>query len=106
MSLGTQLKKGVLEICILAVISNGEIYGYDLIERIQESGLGISEGTLYPLLSRLRQEGLVVSTIKESDIGPSRRYYTISDKGKDVLTSARVEYKSFIAIVNKLLLEK
>lgn len=103
MSLGTQLKKGILEICILAIIADVPIYGYDIIEKLQEVGLDITEGTLYPLLSRLRQEGLVTSTIQESTIGPSRRYYSLSPKGAELLSEGAVEFKLFTETVHKLL---
>jgi PadR family transcriptional regulator PadR len=103
MSLGTQLKKGILEICILSVIGKESIYGYDLIEKIQEVGLVLTEGTLYPILSRLRQDGLVTSTIQESATGPSRRYYKLSSKGEAVLQNGIQEFQEFTASVNKLL---
>ncbi len=103
MSLDTQLKKGVLELCILAIIGKEPIYGYDLIEQLKSSGLVVTEGTLYPILSRLRQEGMVETTIKESATGPSRRYYELSEKGKLAVVSGKTELLKFFTTVKKIL---
>ena len=82
----TQVRKGLVELCILNVIVNQELYGYDIVRVLTESGgIVASEGTIYPLLARLRREGLVESRLIESDRGPARKYYRLSNKGKNTL---------------------
>ena len=82
----TQVRKGLVELCILNVICEGELYGYDIVRALTESGsIVTSEGTVYPLLSRLRREGLIDATLRESNKGPARKYYKLSKRGKQVL---------------------
>jgi len=82
----TQLRKGMLELCILNAIDGTRLYGYDIVRRLREiDALVISEGTVYPILSRLRREGFVETTIEESAEGPARKYYTVSEKGRGIL---------------------
>lgn len=75
------LRKGVLEGCALAVIGHGDIYGRDLAKRLFELGLLASEGSLYPMLARLREAGLVETQWRESAVGPPRRYYRLTPAG-------------------------
>ena len=83
----TQLRKGMLELCILNAIDGTRLYGYDIVRRLREiEALVISEGTVYPILSRLRREGFVQTTIEESAEGPPRKYYRLTEKGKGILT--------------------
>jgi PadR family transcriptional regulator PadR len=83
----TQLRKGMLELCILNAISQASLYGYDIVRKLRRiNGLVISEGTIYPILSRLKREGIVQTTIKESSEGPPRKYYELTAKGKDILS--------------------
>ena len=78
-----QARKGVLELCILNALAARECYGYDLVKRlVKVSGLGVSEGTLYPLLSRLRVQGLVKTRLEESPEGPVRKYYALTPLGR------------------------
>lgn len=78
-----QVRKGVLELCILNALEAGECYGYELTRKLAGvSGLGITEGTLYPLLSRLRSQGLIDSRLQESPEGPARKYYFLTDSGR------------------------
>jgi PadR family transcriptional regulator PadR len=78
-----QLRKGVLELCILNALAARERYGYDLVKRLCEiPGLGITEGTVYPLLSRLRVQGLVQTQLVESPEGPARKYYGLTAAGR------------------------
>ncbi len=78
-----QVRKGVLELCILNALEAGECYGYELTRKLAGvSGLGITEGTLYPLLSRLRAQGLINSRLQESSEGPARKYYFLTDQGR------------------------
>ena len=76
----------MLEFCILNVIQGKSLYGYDIVRTLRGiEGLVISEGTIYPILSRLRTEGFVQTTIKESSEGPARKYYELTDKGREIL---------------------
>jgi PadR family transcriptional regulator PadR len=82
----TQLRKGMLELCILNAIKNTSLYGYDIVRKLRDiPSLVISEGTIYPILSRLKREGFVRTTIKESSEGPPRKYYELTEKGKKIL---------------------
>lgn len=77
-----QMRKGVLEFCILAIISEGEIYPSDIIGRLKESNLLVAEGTVYPLLNRLKTMELLSYKWVESNSGPPRKYYQLTDKGQ------------------------
>lgn len=89
----TQVRKGLVELCILNVIAKGELYGYDIVRALTESGsIVASEGTVYPLLSRLRREGLIEATLRESDKGPARKYYRLSARGKQVLKKMNMQW--------------
>ena len=80
-----QARKGVLELCILNALAERERYGYELVKSLVDiPGLGMTEGTLYPLLSRLRSQGLVSARLEESPEGPARKYYSLSKEGKKV----------------------
>jgi len=82
----TQLRKGMLELCVLNAINKSSLYGYDIVRRLRDiKGLVISEGTIYPILSRLKREGFVQTTIKESAEGPPRKYYELTAKGQQIL---------------------
>ena len=81
----TQMRKGILEYCILSIISGGEIYASDIIEELKAAKLLVVEGTLYPLLTRLKNNGLLNYNWQESTSGPPRKYYQLSDAGKAAL---------------------
>lgn len=82
----TQLRKGMLEFCILNAIRGTSLYGYDIVRTLRGiEGLMISEGTIYPILSRLKREGLVKTTIRESSEGPARKYYELTADGEAML---------------------
>lgn len=77
-----QVRKGLIELCVLNALAERERYGYELVKTLVEiPGLGITEGTLYPLLSRLRLQGLVRTRLEESPEGPARKYYALSPEG-------------------------
>jgi len=81
-----QVRKGLLELCILNALANEERYGYDLVKTLVEThGLGVSEGTIYPLLSRLRVAGLIASRLEESSSGPARKYYSLTKEGRKTM---------------------
>jgi PadR family transcriptional regulator, regulatory protein PadR len=100
----TQLRKGLLELCILTVLGRGEVYGYDLVKRLAEiPGLVVTEGTVYPLLSRLRKARLVESRLEESAGGPARKYYAVSEEGRRVLKLMNLYWGELIEGVEGLL---
>jgi PadR family transcriptional regulator, regulatory protein PadR len=82
-----QVRKGVLDLCILNALQGRERYGYELVKELTRlPGFGVTEGTLYPLLSRLRLQGLVKTRLEESNEGPARKYYTLTPAGRRVAT--------------------
>jgi PadR family transcriptional regulator PadR len=81
----TQMRKGILEYCILSIISRGELYASDIIAELKRAKLMVVEGTLYPLLTRLKNNGLLTYNWVESTSGPPRKYYMLSAEGKSVL---------------------
>ncbi|WP_118193550.1 PadR family transcriptional regulator [Albibacterium indicum] len=81
----TQMRKGILEYCILSIISQGEIYASDILGELKKARLLVVEGTLYPLLTRLKNNGLLSYNWRESTSGPPRKYYEITTTGLDVL---------------------
>nr|WP_294946434.1 PadR family transcriptional regulator [uncultured Mucilaginibacter sp.] len=81
----TQMRKGILEYCILSVIAKGEIYASDIIAELKKARLLVVEGTLYPLLTRLKNNGLLAYNWVESTSGPPRKYYVLSEEGRKVL---------------------
>jgi PadR family transcriptional regulator PadR len=81
-----QLRKGLLELCVLSALAEHERYGLELVKRLMGiPGLGVKEGTLYPLLSRLRVQGLVKTRLEESPEGPARKYYALTREGRKTL---------------------
>lgn len=101
-----QMRKGVLEMCILSVISNEEVYTSDIIERLKESELIVVEGTLYPMLARLKNAGLLEYTWKESASGPPRKYFKITDDGLVFLEDLRTSWKELVESVDKVTIKK
>ena len=82
----TQVRKGLLELSILNALRAGRLYGYDIVKTLRATGgVVISEGTIYPILSRFRREGLVAAELEPSPDGPARRYYTLAPAGREVL---------------------
>lgn len=83
-----QVRKGLLELCILNALADKERYGYELVKALVAiPGLGVTEGTLYPLLSRLRVQGLIASRLEESPDGPARKYYCLTAPGRKVMAT-------------------
>ncbi|MBB2145688.1 PadR family transcriptional regulator [Pedobacter sp. LMG 31464] len=81
----TQMRKGILEYCVLLIISRGEIYASDIIAELKQAKLLVVEGTLYPLLTRLKNNGLLSYNWVESTSGPPRKYYVLTEDGKQIL---------------------
>jgi PadR family transcriptional regulator PadR len=92
----TQMRRGTLQYCVLALLAKEERYGFDLVRALAEAdGMVTSEGTIYPLLSRLRRDGLVESTWQESPSGPPRRYYRLTESGRAALEGFKREWDRF-----------
>ncbi len=102
--MNTQLKKGVLELCVLAQLEGGDKYGYELTERISVE-MSIAGGTLYPILRKLKTEEYVITYLVESDSGPARKYYRLTEKGKQYLAELEHIWDEFVTGVNKLIKE-
>jgi PadR family transcriptional regulator, regulatory protein PadR len=91
-----QMRKGLLEFCILHIISRGEVYASDMIEELTEAKMIVVEGTLYPLLQRLKNASLVTYKWVESESGPPRKYYSITDEGKTFLETLNETWESLV----------
>ncbi len=103
----SQLRRGTVEYCVLALLRDDERYGFDIVRVLsQADGLVVSEGTIYPLLSRLRRENLVATTWRESDAGPPRRYYRLTHAGRAALDDFTVEWVRFRDTVDALLIQE
>lgn len=97
----SQMRKGILEYCILAIISKGEIYASDILAELKEAHLIVVEGTLYPLLTRLKNAGLLTYTWKESLQGPPRKYFLLTNEGAAFLKELDQTWKELNYSVNK-----
>ena len=97
----SQMRKGVLELCILAVLAEGDAYPSEIINRLKETKLLIVEGTLYPLLTRLKNDGILTHRWEESSSGPPRKYYKLTPEGKSFLKELYGSWQELITAVNK-----
>lgn len=91
-----QMRKGLLEFCVLHIISRGEVYTSDLIEELTQAQMIVVEGTLYPLLNRLKSASLVEYRWVESESGPPRKYYSITEEGKAFLATLSSTWESLV----------
>jgi PadR family transcriptional regulator, regulatory protein PadR len=98
----TQLKKGVLALCVLALLSRGDGYAYDIASRLS-AGIDMGEGTIYPLMRRLQGDGLVETYLVESPAGPPRKYYRLTDAGRASYAQQRTDWAAFTTAVNTIL---
>jgi PadR family transcriptional regulator PadR len=98
-----QMRRGAIEFCVLALLRDGDRYGLDLTRTLAADGLVTSEGTIYPLLARLRQDGLVDTTWHESSQGPPRRYYRLTEDGRAALDAFIVQWRHFRDAVDVVL---
>lgn len=98
-----QMRKGILEFCILLIISKGDVYASEILQRLKEADLLVVEGTLYPLLSRLRSADLLSYEWRESKNGPPRKYYSLTKKGKDNLKELVITWHSLHSSISSLL---
>ncbi|MDT8413276.1 MAG: PadR family transcriptional regulator [Vicingaceae bacterium] len=94
-----QMRKGVLEYCILSILNNGEAYPSEIIEQLKQGKLIVVEGTLYPLLTRLKNAELLSYRWEESTSGPPRKYYQLTDKGKKFLEELATTWDDLVAAV-------
>jgi PadR family transcriptional regulator PadR len=98
----TQLKKGTLDMCVMAILSGKDSYAYEIVAQLAD-GLDMSEGTIYPLMRRLQNEGWVSTYLVESESGPPRKYYTLGSSGREQLAQMRLDWQAFTNEVNKIL---
>ncbi|MBX7247328.1 MAG: PadR family transcriptional regulator [Candidatus Sumerlaeaceae bacterium] len=97
-----QMRKGLIELCVLGVLRDGEAYGYQLLQRLGEAdGLSISESTVYPILARLAEDGMIKVRVAPSPTGPPRRYYRLTTLGQDRLKEMLTYWKDIRLAVEK-----
>ncbi|NOY97340.1 MAG: PadR family transcriptional regulator [Chlorobi bacterium] len=97
-----QMRKGVLEYCILLVLDGKPLYASNIIQELKEAKMIVVEGTLYPLLSRLKNAGLLSYKWEESTQGPPRKYYELTDKGRDFLGELKSSWSELVEAVGKI----
>ena len=97
-----QLKKGALELCVLALLSQHDSYAYEIASRLAES-IGMGEGTIYPLMRRLQNDGQVETYLVESSAGPPRKYYRLTEAGRASFGSQRAAWTSFSRAMQDIL---
>jgi len=103
----TQLRRGALEYCVMAMLGEEPRYGFDLVRSLSERpGMATGEGTVYPLLSRLRREGKVATTWQPSESGPPRRYYTLTSAGQEALDQFVDAWATFRETVDSIMEER
>ncbi len=101
-----QMRKGILEFCILHIISRGEVYASDMLEELTSAKIMVVEGTLYPLLTRLRKAGLVDYKWVESSSGPPRKYYTLTEDGNAFLNGLDQTWNELVISTKKIIANK
>ena len=101
-----QMRKGILEFCILHIISRGEVYASDMLEELTSVRIMVVEGTLYPLLTRLRKAGLLEHKWVESSSGPPRKYYKLTDNGKEFLSKLDQTWDELLESTNQIISKK
>ncbi|MBN2524149.1 MAG: PadR family transcriptional regulator [Bacteroidales bacterium] len=97
-----QMRKGILEYCILSILDQGDAYASDIINRLKESELIVVEGTLYPLLTRQKNSGLLSYRWEESTQGPPRKYYALTSEGKDFLKELDIAWNELVDAVKAI----
>lgn len=96
----SQMRKGLLEYCILSIINRDEAYASDILETLKSAQLVVVEGTVYPLLTRMKNEGLLSYRWQESTEGPPRKYYALTDEGRNLLSQLDEEWQSICQAIN------
>lgn len=103
MSWTTQLRKGALELAILNALNGDRLYGYDIVRTLrQHDGLMIADGTVYPILSRLKADGLLRATLEDSPDGPARKYYELTRNGRQALIDMNAAWDTLVASIDAL----
>lgn len=102
--MNTQYKKGVLELCVLSLLKKRDCYGYEISEYLANH-IDIADGTVYPILRKLKNDGLLTTYLQEESGGPPRKYYALSDLGKESYEKDKAEYLNFAQTIKKLLEE-
>ncbi len=97
------MRKGVLELCILSILSHDEMYTSDLLTALKEAQLLVVEGTIYPLLSRLKNEGLLKYRWEESPTGPPRKYFSLTEEGKSTQETLKSKWQQLSESVNSII---
>ena len=104
MTVRSQLLKGILDGCVLAILEKESVYGYVLSQKLQQVGLDdVSEGTIYPVLLRLQKNNYIVGEMRPSEAGPNRKYYTLTKEGMAALQTIRTEWEQVAKPITKLL---
>ena len=98
-----QMRKGIIEFCILHIISRGEVYASDMLEELTSAKIMVVEGTLYPLLTRLRKAGLVDYKWVESSSGPPRKYYTLTKDGQEFLSTLNTTWEELVGSTQSII---
>ncbi|MCB0515497.1 MAG: PadR family transcriptional regulator [Bacteroidetes bacterium] len=98
-----QMRRGVLELCTLAIIAREEMYPSDIIEEMKTANIIIVEGTLYPLLTRLKNEALLTYRWEESKSGPPRKYYSLTENGREYLAALQISWDELVHSVGNIL---
>ena len=101
-AIDTQLKKGVLGLCVLALLSRGNSYAYEIASKLARA-VDMGEGTIYPLMRRMQSEGLVSTYLEESPSGPPRKYYRLTDAGRESLAAQLADWRNFTQAVDGLI---
>lgn len=100
--MNTQLKKGALEICVLSQLAKGDKYGYELTDNISKE-ISIATGTLYPILRKLKEDNYVETYLVESESGPARKYYHLTDEGHRYEQQVRTEWLEFVKAIERII---
>jgi PadR family transcriptional regulator PadR len=98
-----QLRKGVLELCVLSILSEGDAYPTEIIDKLRDTRLVVVEGTLYPLLTRLKNTGFLAYRWEESTSGPPRKYYKLTPSGESLLNELAQSWRELVDSVNRTL---
>lgn len=101
-NLKSQMRKGILEYCILMILHKNEFYSTSIINKLKEMKMIVVEGTIYPLLTRLKNQGILDYRWEESPFGPPRKYYSLTDKGKEILAELDKEWKTLMKAVEEI----
>jgi PadR family transcriptional regulator PadR len=100
----SQLLKGILEGCVLSIISRGENYGYEILLTLKKYGFkDIYEGTLYPILTRMEKKGIIICRIAKSPLGPKRKYYSITNEGEKYYENFKMVFKEITSNTNDII---